>query len=341
MDETSENSENTGLNILIISAGSGAGVTATKLLSAAGHNVATTTNRGSEGSAAIRKAGGLSLHIDPQRAGEVLSMINMHKADVIVNFGGLAATPPPYARPDFAPEMVVINAQAIFNAVRGTSVKHIIHASSALAYGDTHGEPAAETAKLNGSSKVAETTRQAEAILTGLDIPVTILRAGFVYGSEEQVLKDIYENLRTGRPVFAGTDKNTLPWTYAGDLAQATALVIEKEVGDQIFNVTDDAHATPVGFMGEFANGVGVGAPGATPVLVSLLTGNRALVELTSTPVRVDNTKIKSELGWEPQFATRDEAIDQILLDWRVEAAAEMLEPEPDTETTDIDIVTE
>ncbi len=316
VDETTE-TESKSLNVFVIGGTTDAGRAAIRYLVREGHTVAASTAEATQGAVKIREDGGLPTFIDPLRSGELAGMFRMIKADVVINLWPQLANQPPFSSSEIVPEMLVQQAHAVTQAAKDAGVKFIVHASFAFLYGDTHGAEADERASLAASGKLAHAARKAEEIIVAGAVPAAILRSGYVYGAESPVMIKVVENMRVGRPVPTGSGAKTAAWVYADDLGKAAALAAIQQPAGEIFNVADDAPCSPLVFVDDLSETIGVGRQGVVPSLMGFLVGLRPNNELLNYSVKVNTTKIKQQLGWEPDFPSRAAGFDRMLLFWR------------------------
>src|SRR5690606_21284776 len=137
-----------------------------------------------------------------------------------------------------------------------------------------------------------------------------ILRAGYVYGPECPVMLNVVDNMRVGRPVPTGSAGKSAVWVYGDDLGKAAGVAAIKVPAGEIYNVADDAPASAGVVVDERSEPGGIGRQGVVPSLMGFLVGLRPNNELLNYSVKVNTHKIKSQLGWKPDFPSRVEGFD-------------------------------
>lgn len=95
------------------------------------------------------------------------------------------------------------------------------------------------------------------------DLPVVILRPGFVYGPRDrQVLPRLATTLRKGAFFYFGDGQQLLNNTGARNIAHAVGLALRANVpSGEVFNITDDPLATRRQFIGTVARLLGLPEP--------------------------------------------------------------------------------
>jgi nucleoside-diphosphate-sugar epimerase len=101
-------------------------------------------------------------------------------------------------------------------------------------------------------------------------VPVVVLRPGFIYGPRDRtVLPKLIDNLRRGKVRYIGGGEGAMNCIYVGNLVEAAFLAVEKaEAVGQVYNLTDGEAVSKRRFIDAIADGVGLPRPG--PVSVPL-----------------------------------------------------------------------
>jgi len=295
----------------------------TRLLIEGGHKVTAMTDT-ADGAAMIREDGGLPVFADPNRAGEIVGMLKLAKADVIVHIAPQNANLSPYARTSYSAEQVLESTKAIVEAAQTAEIGYFVYPSFAMLYGNTGGTFADETKSLGKvDDPLAKVGRQAEILVMESGLNYTILRAGYVYGPTSPVMRAISDALSAGRPVHTGKGDNVAPWVTTVDMATALYLAIYEQPHNEIFNIVDDLPATPREFLDQLAIEQGIATQGGMAALLKRFNRPQA-PELLGLSTRVSNIKAKDALGWTPKFADYKAGIDDLLLSWRMELGKEL-----------------
>lgn len=317
--------ETTPLSFFLTGATTFVGRAVTRYLVAQGHRV-TGMTYGSDGANQVRADGGLPVFADPQRAGEIKSMLRMAQADVLVNLAPQAANQLPQYSSEWREPWFTDQVTALSEAAQAAGVKFVVQTSFAFLYGDTHGEWVDESAPLHapGGEQVFKAAIKAEQTALNASVPACVLRTGFLYGALSEGLTRIAADLRMARAVITGSHHHYANWTHADDLAAAVALVAQKQLVGAVLNVVDDTPETSGAFLDYLAESLGLPhpSPSGRPFMRPTPTSHQ--IALLGTSVRAKNASAKETLGWQPQFPSYREGIHQTLLNWR---AAEKVSP--------------
>lgn len=158
------------------------------------------------------------------------------------------------------------------------------------------------------------------------NLPVTILRPGFIYGpGDNQLLPRILDTLKKGKFAFIGRGDKILNIVYIENLIEAIILAAgtDRAIG-QVYNITDGAVVDRRKFINTIADIWGVPRPhreipiwlakALTPIFenVNRFTGskrppllNRARMKFMALNLHFDISKAKEELGYRPVFNLR------------------------------------
>lgn len=231
-----------------------------------------------------------------------------------------------------------------------SEVATLVHVSSIAVYGDPRdhdrrpiGEDAPTDTPLAPGSGYARSKRTAEKVvrrIAGRDLRWTVLRPGFVVGERDRHFTPRVVRYASAplRPRF-GTGENELPVVYAGNVALAAWLAVERPDGrDAVYNVTDDGPLTQdelwaeasrvTGRAGlvvpvpEWAALRGAAAAEWTAKFLPRLRGllpDRRRMSLLCEDDPFDGTRLARELGWHPPTSTREGW--KRALEWNARAA--------------------
>jgi 2-alkyl-3-oxoalkanoate reductase len=304
------------LNVVVTAASSALGRETVRQLVARGH-VVTGCTQGADGATMVRQDGGLPAYPDLLRAGEIKSILQMAKADVVVNLAPQLANILPTRNIPWEENerLLTEGTAALLQAVEGTTVKSIIHTSTTRVYGDAHGEWVDET-RTTSRDAALRATAQAEKDLLGSSVHTTVLRAGIVYGGDAGT-QELSEAIHRGRTVFLGDAHAYQNWVYVADLARAVVLATEQQPAGEIFNITDNTPISAVEFAGYLAGGIGLPLPNnsaSTPEFARRLSVLPIQETLLNASVRARNDKAKQGLGWTPRYGDYKAGIEQTLL---------------------------
>jgi nucleoside-diphosphate-sugar epimerase len=95
------------------------------------------------------------------------------------------------------------------------------------------------------------------------ELPITILRAGFIYGPGDRLfLPTVIQNLKEGKVILIDQGKKLLNLTYVDNLIEAIELSLEKEKAiGEIFNITDGEKISKKQFFFKVSNLMKISPP--------------------------------------------------------------------------------
>jgi nucleoside-diphosphate-sugar epimerase len=314
--------ENQVLNIFVTGAGQGVGLAALAEAVRRGHKVVGATEQGTVGANRIRLAGGLPVYPDVTRESAIYSALMMSKADIIINAAPQALSGIPFQSLDYAAQAAWLKAstEALLGAAGRANIKRIIQVSSALVYGDTHGEAVSEDYHGHSHHLLSHAFAEAEDMVFDGAIPVYALRTGYLFGSDENTMA-IARAVRAGKAMPQGHHKTA--WIHEDDVASAAIKIAELEADaalETAYNLASDERLSPSEFINLFAKVIGIGeAPTLGGIALQFGTSaeQRELLEMGTL---LDTSKAKSELNWKPQMGI-EAGLDKMLLRQRAEAA--------------------
>jgi nucleoside-diphosphate-sugar epimerase len=157
----------------------------------------------------------------------------------------------------------------LLEAVKGNSLKRFVLVSSLGVYAARHHHGTDESEPLPEFHIDGYTQTKVEAEKLALEyvrkhnLPVTIVRPGFIYGPRDRtVLPRIATRLKEGSVIYIAKGRYALNTTYVGNLVDAIflALVNPKAIGE-VFNVTDGEFVPKRRFFEAIADGLGLPRP--------------------------------------------------------------------------------
>jgi nucleoside-diphosphate-sugar epimerase len=230
---------------------------------ARGHAVSTVA-RASSDTALLEKLG-VTLHRGDLADTDVVRRA-MEGADVVVHCAAKVG--------DWGPveDYRAINVEALrglLESCRGRAPQRFVHLSSLGVYAARHHYGTDETEPLPDSHMdgYTQTKVEAERLATQYhrdhQVPVVILRPGFIYGPRDRtVLPKLVDNIRQGKFRWLGGGKKALNCIYVGNLVEAIFLAAEKlgAVG-QIYNLTDGELVSKRRFIEALIHGLALPKP--------------------------------------------------------------------------------
>ncbi len=208
----------------------------------------------------------------------------------------------------------VLNAAA--EAIRTMpSLNWLGYLSTTGVYGDTGGAWVKEDAPTNPSSPRSERRVAAEqgwlALQRDHGVPVHIFRLAGIYGPG----RSVFDQLRTGRAKRIDKPGHAFSRIHVDDIARVLAASIAKPNPGAIYNVCDNEPAPPAEVTAYAAHLLGKEPPPLesfdkvqptmSPMALSFWNDNR----------RVDNARIRSELGVKLKYPDYRSGLQQILVE--------------------------
>ncbi len=219
--------------------------------------------------------------------------------------------------------------RGLLEACRGRPLRRFVHLSSLGVYAARHHHGTDETEPLPASHMDGYTQTKVEAERLVLqyhrehEIPVVVLRPGFIYGPRDRtVLPKLVDTLRQRKFRWLGGGKKALNCIYVGNLVDAIFLAVEKPgaVG-QIYNLTDGELVSKRRFIEALIKGLNLPQPkpvGLPLWLARLLAWNmerQARQQNAPNPPRLTQARLKflglnldfsiekakRELGYQPR----------------------------------------
>jgi len=192
----------------------------------------------------------------------------------------------------------------------------LLYMSTTGVYGDTRGAPVTESSPLapaNDRSRrrvAAETA--ARAWCAERQVRCVVLRVPGIYGPDRLPI----ERLQRGEPALRPEDAGPGNRIHVDDLVGACIAALERPVSGA-FNVTDGNPATTTEFVQRTAALTGLPAP--PPVALADAAGkiSPGMLAFLRESRRVDNRRMREELGFEPRYRRLDDGIAACLAEMR------------------------
>ena len=310
------------LNVLVTGGDESAGLATVKALLQRGHTVVATA-QDAAGALAIRQLGALPVYPDLSRASEVLSLLQMAKADALVHaapqiFGGIPQSDIDYA--GMATNLVG-STKAVVSAAEQHGVKRIVSLSFAYLYEASHG------AAVEGDGDVHDDDYQpmlsAESAVLNSGLPGCVMRAGYIYGGNSCATTALADSIRRSQRLPDGM--RPASWIHEDDLATAIVTVLEAEdaeTGAEIINVADDTPVTPNDFSAVISRALGLSEPSfVTDGIFTMLRKKSMRDKLLDREIIIDSSAIKERFGWQPGHSGMESGMDATALVWRMNDA--------------------
>ena len=240
-------------------------------------------------------------------------------------------------------EYRAINVEALrglLDACRQQTLRRFVHFSSLGVYAARHhyGTDESEPLPDHHIDGYTQTKAESEQLVLRYyrehQLPVVVLRPGFIYGPRDRTLMPkLLANLRKRMVRYISGGKHAMNCIYVGNLVEAALIAAEKpEAVGQVYNLTDGELVSKRRFIESIVNGLGLPRP--RPVSVPLWAA-RIMAWWMESAARRKNSpkpprltqgrlklfglnldfsieKAKRELGYRPRWSF-DEAMAQTL----------------------------
>jgi nucleoside-diphosphate-sugar epimerase len=164
--------------------------------------------------------------------------------------------------------------RSLLDACRGRSIQRFVHISTLGVYAARHhyGTDESEPVPQHHIDSYTQTKAEAERVALqyqrDYQVPVVVLRPGFVYGPRDRnVLPRLIDSLRTRKLRYLGGGRRALNTIYVGNLVDAVFLAAEKpQAIGNIYNLTDGEFVSKKQFIGKITESLDLPPPKAAPV---------------------------------------------------------------------------
>ena len=202
---------------------------------------------------------------------------------------------PPPERGDKDPRM-----RAFLDCIPpGEEPEKIVYMSTTAVYGDLHGEWATEeTPPAPAAARGRRRLDAEQAVLSWgrlRGIPAVILRVAGIYGPGRLPV----DKVRKRTPVLAGSESPFSNRIHADDLARICVAAAKRGRGGGIYNVSDGRPGTINQYYCAIADMLGVPRPPEVTMSEARRVMSEAMLSYLSESKRVDNRKMREELGVE------------------------------------------
>ncbi|MBV8658564.1 MAG: SDR family NAD(P)-dependent oxidoreductase [Burkholderiales bacterium] len=211
----------------------------------------------------------------------------------------LHSAPPPAAGADDP------RTRRLLAALSNTGIlpRGVVYISTSGVYGDCQGNWVAETRPLQAESDRARRRVAAEACMRkfgGHHARVSILRAPGIYAADRLPV----DRLRAGTPALIDADDGYSNHIHADDLAYAACLALFRGRHNRVYNVNDDCQWKMGEWFDRVADTYGLPRPARLAREAMQQAVSPALWSFMRESRRLDNTRLKRELGMRLQYET-------------------------------------
>ncbi len=308
------------LNILVSGGAESAGLATVRALLRRGHKVLATATDAA-GALAIRQIGALPVYPDLSRPSEVLSVLQMAKADVLVHAAPQDLGGAPQADIDHAlrAERVLDATRAVMAAAAEHGVKRVISLSFAYLYDSSQGAASEGDHDIHDDQYAPMLA--AEAALLNSDLNGFVIRAGYIYGGNSSSTTALANLIKQSRRLPGGVQEAS--WIHEDDLGAAIAILVEAE-GSEIINVAGNRAYSPNAFASALSQSMGLGEdPRFAPAgFFSRLRQKSLRDKLLEREVVIDSSRMRENFGWQPAHDSIESGMNATALVWRMGEAA-------------------
>jgi len=194
-----------------------------------------------------------------------------------------------------------------------------VYAQGTGVFGDVKGAWIDESTAKNPDTDFAKTRNKAEEMLWQANkengLPATVTIFGDVYGPAGWFAELIVNKLRDGSFKIPGSGDYYRSFVHVDDVANALALIAEKNAKNNTYIVCDDEPAKFEDFINYVADKLGMKKPGKVPAFLAKMAVGSDMIKLLTYSIRARNTKIKNELAFVLQYPTYREGVEAALRD--------------------------
>ncbi|MEW5973663.1 MAG: SDR family oxidoreductase [Pseudomonadota bacterium] len=189
-------------------------------------------------------------------------------------------------------------------ALEDSPPRRIVYISTSGVYGDCGGAWVDETRPVNPGNDRSRRRVDAELQLTDFatrhSVPLVILRVPGIYGPGRLPL----ERIRRGDPVVCPEEA---PWSnriHADDLAAIAVRSAQDDAPSGTYNASDDEPSSMTDYFYRLADAAGLPRPPCVSLAEAQRTFSPGLLEYLNESRRLDNRRMKEELGVRLRYPT-------------------------------------
>lgn len=312
------------LNVFVTGGAEDVGLATVRALMRRGHKVVATACD-AEGALAVRLAGALPVYPDLSRASELLSNLQLAKADAVVHagpqyYGGL-----PQASSDYAAcaDQLLSFTAAVVQAAKAHGVHRVVSLSFGYLYEAARG--AAKEGDRDARDSDYAPMLAAESILRDSGLNGFIVRSAYIYGGNSAATAALAKSIKKSRRLPAGPKPAS--WIHEDDLAAAIVSLLEAEGdvnGVETINAADDEPRSPDEFVGATCDALGLSAPGfAGDGLLTALRQKTFRDKLLEREIVLNSDALRHRFGWHPRHSGLESGLEATALTWRMKEAVD------------------
>lgn len=180
----------------------------------------------------------------------------------------------------------------------------LVYLSTTGVYGDTGGAIVTEYTAPAPASERGRRRLDAETAVThwgdSTRVPVRILRVPGIYGPGRLPV----DRIRQGAPVVCAAEAGPGNRIHVDDLAGAVLAAVDYEGPHRIFNLGDGEHASMTDYFLAVAEAAGLPPPPEVPLDTLLAQVSPAMRAFLVESRRVDTARMRSALGFTPEYTS-------------------------------------
>ena len=220
-----------------------------------------------------------------------------------------------YFAPPLAEGLVDSRMEAFLSCLSPSSLpERVVLISTTGVYGNCRGEWVTEERPAAPEADRAKRRLSAETMLSSWgkanSIPVIILRVPGIYGPGKLPEK----RLRKGLPVLREEDSPFSNRIHADDLVRACLAAARRGEGGCIYNISDGHPTTMTDYFYKVADHLAIPRPPAISLEEARRQLSEGMLSYLAESKRLDNKKMREELGVEPLYPDLDSGLPSCLL---------------------------
>jgi UDP-glucuronate 4-epimerase len=251
--------------------------------------------------AALRAAGADFRESDIRDYGDIASLIDVTRPDVIVHLAAKAGVRNSVKFPRQYFETNLLGTQNVLDSCKALGVERLVLASTSSVYGHTKSIPFVEDDPcVEPLHPYAASKRSTELLASTYsklyELQITVMRFFTVYGERgrpDMMPRLLLDSITDGRPVNLYEGPLERDWTHVSDIVRGLAAAVERPLGFEILNI---GRGEPVA-LGEFISTL----EAVSGKSANLVPAPRPASEMMSTYANTD--KLRELLGVQPEVS--------------------------------------
>ncbi|MDE2855148.1 MAG: NAD(P)-dependent oxidoreductase [Chloroflexota bacterium] len=312
------------LSVLVTGGAVGVGLATARALLKRGHKVAATAPDAT-GALAIRQAGALPVYPNLGRASEVLSILQLTKADALVHAAPQICGAVPQAGAEDAPAVdnLIECTAAVIEAAKQHGLKRVVSLSFAYLYEAADG--AAREGDRDAHDAEYAPMLRAETLVRESGLSGAIIRSGYIYGGHSSETAALADAIKGSQRLPNGA--RPASWIHEDDLAATFVALLESDeasAGIELLNAAAGAPLSPNDFSSALSDALGLSAPRfATGGFFSTLREKSLRDKLLEREIIIDSSALQRRIGWEPAHSSVESGLEASALVWRMQDAVD------------------